>query len=132
MVSLPLPFQFPIPPARLTQLEALPGNPYTGPGFFTLTRPRGPIPTDAYGIAWQAFPPIGYGTRVWTVTTFEEPVAQLLVVKKDLLGVTLNGQVVDIDQDEGRLMFDESLNVEQVTLYVIAAAHVNLSWVLVF
>lgn len=132
MVSLPLPFQFPIPPGRLTQLSAIPGNPHNGPGFFTFTRPRGPIPTDAYGIAWQAFAPAGFGYRNWTVKTFEEPVGQLLVVKLDFTGATFNGQVEDIDVDEGRLMFDETLNVQQVTAYVIAGASINFSWVLVF
>ena len=131
MVSIPVPLQFPVPPYRFTTLEALPGNPYNGPGFFTLTRTRGPVPVDAFGIAWQAFAPSGFGYQNWTVKTFEAPVGEILVVKENLLGVTANGQVVELFQDEGYILFDEYPNVKQVTVYVIAAASVNFHWVLV-
>lgn len=132
MVSVNLPNQFPRPPDRLMHNEALPGNPY-GAGYYLLDRPRLLQPTDAFGIAWVAAAvPTGIGQRVAAVTTYEDPIAQILVVKKDFAGVTFNGQVVDVLQDQDRVIFDDWINVQRVGVWVYTACALNLYWLVVF
>jgi hypothetical protein len=130
MVSIPIQNLFLSPPTIFTRLEALPGNPY-GPGAHLLDRPRGPINLDAFGFGWLFIAtPAGVGRVVRNVTTFEETLAQVLEVKQDITGATLNGEVYAIAQDEGRQLFSE-FPLTRINLWVAPATAINLYWVLV-
>ena len=117
------------PPTILTSLEALPGNPY-GPGLHLLDRPRGPINCDAFGFAWLFIAtPVGVGRVARSVTTFQESLAQVLEVKTDITAATLNGEVYNLDQDEGRQYFSE-FPITRISVTILPATALNLYWVL--
>jgi len=130
MVDLPINVQFPVPPTIFTRLEALPANPYAF-GLHLLDRVRGPVGVDAFGFAWQfVLTPAGVGETVRSVTTFEEPLAQVLEVKNDITGATLNGKVYNLDQDEGRIFFSE-FPIRRISVDILPATTLNLWWILV-
>lgn len=132
MANLGIALQFPTPPLDLTHQEALAGNPYSA-GVHLLDRVRGPINLDAYGIYWQAhLVPSGIGqTMGRNVTTFEQPIAQLLQVKMDILSVVQNGPMLPIVQDEGIMMFDE-FPILRVSAWIETGCELNFWWVVVF
>jgi hypothetical protein len=118
------------PPTFLTQLEALPGNPY-GPGLHLLDRPRGPINCDAFGFGWLFIgTPVGVSQTARSVTRYGEPLAQVLEVKSDVTAATLNGEVYDIDQDEGRQYFSE-FPITRISVTILPACSLNLYWILI-
>jgi alpha-glucuronidase len=131
MADLGLALQFPIPPLDLTHQEALPGNHY-GPGVHLLDRIRGPINCDAYGIYYKAQSVAsGIGRTVGRTVTYDEPYAEILQVKEDILSNIQNGPYTYCTRDQGIVMFDE-FPILRVSVWVAPACSVDLFWVVVF
>jgi hypothetical protein len=131
MVAVSIAQQLLNPPTIFTQLEHVAGAPF-GAGLHLIDRVRGPIGVDAFGFAWLfTGTPAGVGQTVQAVTTFEQPLAQVLEVKQDITAATLNGRVLDLDQDEGRSYFSE-FPLLRLSVYVLPATTLDLWWILIF
>jgi hypothetical protein len=130
VASIPIQLQFPDPPTILTQREALPGNPYSGPLQF-IDRVRGPIGTDAFGIDWLVtVTPPGIGSTIDTDVTFDRDIIGLREVKEDIGSTLISGPQTLIREIQGRMYFSE-FPLTRLALWVYPFCEINLWWVLV-
>jgi len=120
--------QFLQPPINTMDGEAIPGNPQTGTHSFT--RPLGPIPVAAYGIAWEVDSiPAGIGSSfeagevvydrsiLWIKSTFV----------MTLTGLLLPYNLIETNQASGLYLFAGGFPASaEVTIYPGVA--INLWW----
>jgi hypothetical protein len=131
MSNLGIALQFPTPPLDLTHRELVAGSPF-GAGVHLVDRVRGPINCDAYGVYFRANSVAsGLGGTVGRTVTYEQPYAEILQVKEDILSAIQNGPYTYCTRDQGIVMFDE-FPILRVSLWVAPACSVDLWWVVVF
>jgi len=131
MANVGIALQFPTPPLDLTHLESLPFNPYSGPLQF-LTRQRGPIAVDAYGLYWRMREvPVGIGTSIRTDVFYDRQVAEFREIQEDILSNTEAQFIHPVNRQSGFFMFNE-FPILRVGLWVYPHCSVDLSWIVVF
>lgn len=120
--------QFFHPPIGLCALSALAGH--YGAGQWTLTRPAGPVGVDAFGVMYSVLTePVGVGSVVGGVTTFEDRVCQLAVRHTMLSGELVITQLVEGFADSELVMFTEAIP-HSVLATVTTGFSVDFFWVL--
>jgi hypothetical protein len=122
--------QFLHPPVGLMRAELIAAGPFSSD--FTLSRPRGPIGTDAFGFRWLVVQaPGGYGTTQGPgFLVFDRVVLQVAVVHQLLDGSTAITAELATDRNSGFFLFNESL---PLNVHCIASpgVFVDMSWLVV-
>jgi hypothetical protein len=95
----------------------------------TLTRPRGPLNVDAFGIKWThlAVPP-QLGRRDWAVTIYEGPTVQISVIRTLLDGTDVLGQLVESSTNEQTLF--KALFPTRIDVWVLPGVFMAFDWLL--
>lgn len=95
----------------------------------TLTRPRGPLPVDAFGIKWTnlSVPP-GLGRRQWAVTLYEVATVQVSVVRTLLDGTDVLGQLVNSNTND-QILFT-TVAPTRVDVWVLPGVLMAFDWLL--
>lgn len=118
------------PPIGTMTTEQLPNEPYTG--LVTVTRVRGPVSVDAFGIRYTVLTiPPGYGVTPGPGTN----VVDRTVVSASVTHSLLNGRLIESQGQSfrttsGQLIFQESFP-SFVTLEMSPGIGVRLEWLLV-
>lgn len=95
-----------------------------------LTRPGGPFPVNAYGVAWFFdFIPPELGRRDGVLVEYDERILQLVVVQRDIHNVEFPAAVIDANTDGGRHVWGLALP-SRVLYDVTPGCEVRLCWLL--
>jgi hypothetical protein len=116
------------PPLAVMTSELIPGL-FIGDGV--LSRPRGPVPTDAFGLRFSFITvPAGFGFKLGAVKEYENRLLQLAVEHTMLDGHGIISQVTDFHSDNLPFLFDVALPL-QVHFSIIPGVSIQFFWLLV-
>lgn len=119
--------QFLHPPLGIMSSEVIPGL-FTGDGV--LSRPRGPVPTDAFGMRFSFITvPAGFGFKLGAVKEYESRILQLAVEHTMIDGHGIISQVADFRSDNLPFLFDLALPL-QVHFSIVPGVSVQFFWLL--
>lgn len=95
-----------------------------------LTRVRGPVNVDAFGIAWDVFSaPAGGGRTNRVVTSYEDTFIQFGVRYTDLSGHDFYGELANIREDGRYFLWAQALPTA-VDVWVFPNFAVTMYWLL--
>src|SRR6266404_5531793 len=102
----------------------------SGDGTVTsLTRPRGPIDVDAFGIKWtHLVVPDGIGRRSRAVTVYQVATVQIAVIRHLLDGTEVLGQLIDSATND-QVLFT-TLIPDRVDVWVLPGVYIAFDWLL--
>lgn len=119
--------QFLHPPLSVLTRELIPGT-FTGSGV--LTRARGPIPVDAFGILPTFFTiPAGFGFTLGTPNVYEDRIVQISVEHTLLDGHSVFSQVEEVFVDGIPILFDVALPT-QINYFITPSCVLTFQWLL--
>jgi len=119
--------EFAHPPWGILSRELI-GTFGPGPVLASLTRIRGAVNVDAYGLAWSvSTAPAGAGRRVRAVTTYEDQFLQIAVLYTELLGNTFFGEVQNV-QIDGQYFMWQQPTPTAVDIWIFPNFSVTLYW----
>jgi hypothetical protein len=94
----------------------------------TLTRVRGPINVDAFGISWSVFTaPAAAGRKTRVVTVYEDDFLWLGVRYTNLSGNDFYGQVLEVHEDGLYFLWDQPIPTS-IDIWVFPNFAVTMSW----
>lgn len=119
--------QFLHPPLAVMSSEVIPGL-FTGDGV--LSRPRGPVPTDAFGMRFEFITvPAGFGFTIGIVKEYEMRLLQLAVEHTMIDGHGIISQLTDFHSDNLPFLFDVALPL-QVHFSITPGVFIQFFWLL--
>lgn len=99
--------QFLHPPLAVLTEEIIPGETF---GDGSLTRPRGPVAVDAFGITFTFVDiPVGFGRELGAVDMWIPRMVQISVVHTLLSGTTVVSEVQDFHTDQMPFLWELAL-----------------------
>jgi hypothetical protein len=95
----------------------------------TLTRPKGPVEVDAFGIKWtHLIVPAGIGRRDRAVTLYEPTTVQIAVIRTLFDGTDVLGQLID-SRTNDQILF-ETVVPTRVDVWVLPGVFMAFDWLL--
>lgn len=117
--------QFLHPPLGVLVREIIPG---LAAGSGSLTRPRGPVPVDAFGMTFDFITvPAGLGFVVGNFNEYFDRILQLSVVHTLLDGHSVVSESFDLHQDAQPIVFEQALPT-RVDYFIAPGVSVQFFW----
>jgi hypothetical protein len=121
--------QFLHPPLGVLTREIIPG---LASGSGVLTRPRGPVPVDAFGVTFTFFTvPAGYGYQLGNIREYDVRMLQLSVVHTLLDGHSIVSENFNVNSDNLPILWAVALPT-QIQYYIAPGVQVQFWWLLAF